>query len=100
MDERRKVQREEVDEVAYIFGDGSSLRCTVKNISERGAAIELADSMHARPRFDLMFKNDRSVRKCRVIWSTGNRVGVEFLPVEGEESAPTEPAGATIGSPE
>ncbi|WP_409188722.1 PilZ domain-containing protein [Bradyrhizobium sp. RDM4] len=43
-DERRRVERNAVIEIAYIFGDGSSIRCCVINISEHGAAIELPEA--------------------------------------------------------
>ena len=43
MHERRSVERTEVNEVAYISGDGSSVRCRVVNISTEGAAVEVPD---------------------------------------------------------
>lgn len=81
--DRRRQERSEVDEVAYISGDGSSLRCRVRNISDYGAAIELPDSRYMRPRFTVMFERNRMVRECQLIWSMGNRIGVEFVD-EGE----------------
>lgn len=38
MIDRRKLERIDVDEVAYISGDGASLRCHVVNISEQGGS--------------------------------------------------------------
>lgn len=77
-DERRRVERKAVIETAYIFGDGSSIRCCVINISEHGAAIELADAGFLRDRFKLIMEKDRTVRACRLVWKSANRVGVEF----------------------
>lgn len=77
--DRRRQERSEVDKVAYISGDGSSLRCRVRNISDCGAAIELPDSRYTRPRFTLMLERSRMVRECRLIWSRGDRIGVEFV---------------------
>ncbi|WGD54498.1 PilZ domain-containing protein [Bradyrhizobium sp. CB1650] len=79
MEERRRQQRTPVSEIAYIAGDGSSLRCRVVNLSEHGAAIEIADKLYVRPRFKLMLERDRVIRDCRVIWTSGNRIGVEFV---------------------
>ncbi len=79
MQERRKTERTEVDEVAYLAGDGSSIRCRVLNLSERGAAIELPEKRYMRSQFTLMLERDRTTRSCRLIWSSGNRIGVEFL---------------------
>lgn len=78
MHERRSVERTEVNEVAYISGDGSSVRCRVVNISTEGAAIEVPDLSSLRPRFKLMLEKDRIIRSCRLVWRSGNRVGVSF----------------------
>jgi hypothetical protein len=77
--ERRREERSDVEEIGYITGDGSSLRCRVVNISAYGAAIELPEKRYMTPNFKLMLERDRIVRACRLIWSTGNRIGVEFL---------------------
>ncbi len=79
MEERRRQQRAVVDEVAYITGDGSSMRCHVVSLSDHGAAIELPDKVYIRPRFKLMMVKDRIIRDCRLVWSSENRVGVEFM---------------------
>lgn len=78
MSERRKLERFDVDEVAYMFGDGASLRCRVVNMSEQGAAIELPSKRFVNPSFKLMLEKDRTVYNCRLIWSDGNRIGVSF----------------------
>lgn len=78
MEERRRVDREQVDDVAYILGDESSTRCRVINVSEDGAAIELPDARFIRSPFKLMIEKDRLVRDCRLVWSSGNRMGVAF----------------------
>ncbi|RTE91228.1 PilZ domain-containing protein [Bradyrhizobium sp. LVM 105] len=78
MIERRKLERIEVDEVAYIFGDGASLRCRVINMSDQGAAIELPSRSYVNPTFKLMLDKDRSVRSCRLVWSSDNLIGVKF----------------------
>jgi FAD synthase len=78
MTERRKLERIDVDEVAYIFGDGTSLRCRVVNMSEQGAAIELPSKQFVNPTFRLMLERNRAVYSCRLIWSSDNRIGVAF----------------------
>jgi len=76
--ERRTLERIDVDEVAYISGDGSSLRCRVVNISVQGAAIELPSKRHVNSSFKLMLEKDRIIRSCRLVWSSGDRIGVSF----------------------
>lgn len=78
MIERRKLERIDVDEVAYVFGDGASLRCRVVNMSDQGAAIELPSKRYVNSTFKLMLEKDRIIRSCRLIWSSGNLIGVAF----------------------
>jgi hypothetical protein len=78
MEERRKHPRAEVDEPAYIYGDGSSTMCRVLNVSAEGAAIEVPDPSFIPARFKLMTEKDRVIRNCRVVWISQNRVGVAF----------------------
>jgi hypothetical protein len=79
MDERRKEQRTDVDEVAYIAGDGSSLRCRVVNVSGQGATVELPAQRYMPPQFTLKLERTGTVRHCRLVWTSGNRIGVQFL---------------------
>ncbi len=78
MTDRRKIERSDVDEVAYIFGDGASLRCRVFNISEDGAGIELPTKLHIGSTFKIMLERDRIIRDCRLVWSSNTRIGVVF----------------------
>lgn len=99
MEERRRREREPVDEIAYIFGDGSSTKCRVINVSEDGAAMEVPDARFIRSRFKLMIEKDRLVRDCRLVWSSGSRIGVAFASVgvasssviHGSSDAPLRP---------
>ena len=76
--DRRKSERTEADEVAFISVGGSSTRCRVVNISSDGAAIDVPDAHHIPNRFRLMTECDRVVRQCRVAWIRENRIGVQF----------------------
>jgi PilZ domain-containing protein len=79
MEERRRHLREETNDLAYITGDGSSIRCTVLNISPDGAALDVPDAAAVRAQFKLMTVSDGAVRDCRIVWLTKNRIGVQFL---------------------
>ena len=78
MEDRRKHQRVEVNEPAYICGDGSSTRCRVMNISSEGAAVDVPNPSFLPERFKLMTEKNRVVRNCRVVWITKNSVGLAF----------------------
>jgi hypothetical protein len=76
--DRRKSQRAEVDEVAFISVAGSSTRCQIVNISNDGAALDVPEAVYIPARFRLMTERDRVVRNCRIAWISENRIGVEF----------------------
>ena len=57
---------------------GFSTRCTIVNISQEGAAIEVADATSIPRTFKLMTANDRVVRNCRIVWIKLNTLGLEF----------------------
>jgi hypothetical protein len=56
MHERRRAKRSEIDEVAFITGDGSGICCRVVNISPAGAAVEVPDPSCLRSKFKLMLE--------------------------------------------
>ena len=82
MEERRKYPRTEIDEPAYVSSGGSVMRCTVRNISPEGAAIDVEEPAFVPARFRLVMANDpSSVRECRVAWIQKNRIGLTFVDV-------------------
>ena len=86
-DERRRLPRVAVDEVAYVSSGGASTRCWVLNISEEGAAIDVPNAAYIPQRFRLMTEKDRIIRKCRVVWIQQNRIGVAFETESGTEKS-------------
>jgi hypothetical protein len=86
IDERRKSQRTDVDEMAYISASGSSTRCRIAN----GAALDVPDASYIPNCFHLMMERDRLVRSCRIVWVKQNRIGVEFERALEEQSPITQ----------
>jgi hypothetical protein len=83
INERRKSERTDLDEMAYISASGSSTRCRIVNMSEDGAALDVPDATYIPNCFHLMTEQDRVVRSCRIVWIKQNRIGVKFSqPVE------------------
>ena len=76
--EKRKHQRTEINEPAYISSAGSVMSCMVRNISHEGAAIEVENPSFVPAHFRLVMANDSSVRPCRIIWIQQKRIGVAF----------------------
>ena len=79
MEEKRKHPRTEINELAYVSSGGSVMRCTVRNISAEGAAIDVEEPAFVPEQFRLVMANDSSVRECRIAWIQKNRVGLTFV---------------------
>jgi hypothetical protein len=79
MEEKRKHQRTEINEPAYVSAGGSVMRCMVRNISPEGAAIDVDNPAFVPARFRLVMASDSSARDCTVIWIREKRIGVAFV---------------------
>ena len=80
MEEKRKYQRTEIDEPAYVSSAGSVMPCVVRNISREGAAIDVENPAFVPRHFRLVMARDPSiVHECRVAWIQKNRIGLTFM---------------------
>ncbi len=58
-------------------GRGATIDCTVRNLSDRGACLEVESYIGIPDIFDLVLDN-APVRSCRVTWRKATQIGVEF----------------------
>ena len=79
LEEKRKHQRTEINEPAYVSAGGSVMRCIVRNISPEGAAIDVDNPAFVPAQFRLVMASDSSTHDCRVIWIRQKRIGVAFV---------------------
>jgi hypothetical protein len=79
MEEKRKYQRTEIDEPAYVSSAGSVMSCIVRNISPEGAAIDVENPAFIPEHFRLVMAKDSSIRECKVIWIQHKRIGLAFV---------------------
>ena len=84
MEEKRKHQRTEINEPAYVSAGGSVMRCVVRNISAEGAAIDVDNPAFVPAQFRLVIASNSTTHDCTVIWIQGKRIGLSFR-------KPTEP---------
>jgi hypothetical protein len=77
-DERRSAPRHRVFKGATITLGQTTADCTVRNISDRGAAIDVIDKIAIPQSFVLIIPADQTYRKCQLVWAAGRRVGVSF----------------------
>ena len=76
--EKRSARRHKVLKGATIAFGGNGVECTVRNLSSRGAALEVANSVGLPPSFVLVIEADQFIRRCRPVWRTDKRMGVAF----------------------
>jgi PilZ domain len=86
IEEKRKHQRTEINEPAYVSAGGSVMRCTVRNISPDGAAIDVDNPTFVPNQFRLVMASDSSTHDCRVIWIREKRIGLAFVTPVGVAS--------------
>ena len=79
MEEKRKYQRSEVEEPAYVSAGGSVMTCVVRNISPEGAAIDIDDPAFVPARFRLVMSQGAIVRECQIVWLKDKRIGIAFV---------------------
>jgi hypothetical protein len=84
MEEKRKHQRSEVNEPAYVSADGSVMSCMIRNISPEGAAIDIDDPAFVPTRFRLVMSGGAVVRECQIAWLQDKRIGLTFVSARQE----------------
>jgi len=77
--ERRNVARHRALKRAQIVfkGHAATIDCTVRNLSDRGACLNVESYVGIPDIFDLVLDN-APVRGCRVTWRKATQIGVEF----------------------
>jgi len=79
MIEKRAAPRHRVLKRGTLaFSGGGGLDCTVRNISENGARIDIATPVGVPERFLLVIEADQFMRRCHAVWSNERRIGVAF----------------------
>lgn len=78
MDEHRIAARHRMLKAGTIEFGGGGIDCTVRNLSETGAALEVVTPLFIPDRFTLFVPTEQLKRPCRVIWRKEKRIGVTF----------------------
>ena len=84
MDEKRRVNRRRVLKGAMIEFNCGAHSCSVRNLSEAGAALDVPYAVTIPHEFTLIMETDGASRNCRVIWREDNRLGVTFEQVDNQ----------------
>ena len=78
MDETRIAPRHRVLKAGTIEFGGGAIDCTVRNISQTGAALEVVTSLFIPDRFTLFVPSEKWKRPCHIAWRKEKRIGVRF----------------------
>jgi hypothetical protein len=78
MECKRVTPRRRTLKAATIEFGGGGFDCTVRNISDFGAALEVTSPLFIPDRFTLYVPCDQFKRPCHIIWRQEKRIGVEF----------------------
>ncbi len=79
MDEDRTAPRRRLLKGGKIsFGNGAVIDCTIRNLSDTGAALDVSSPVGIPERFMLVVEADRRHLPSRVVWRRERRIGVHF----------------------
>ncbi|MGX1324085.1 hypothetical protein AB7M17_007538 [Bradyrhizobium sp. USDA 377] len=79
MIEKRTAQRHRVFKGGTITFEDGGIACTVRNMSEGGAAIDIDSPVTLPQSFTLSIARDNFVRNCRPVWRSHKRIGLAFV---------------------
>ena len=77
-DNRGNQRRKTLKGARIVFNAGrSTINATVRNVSSRGAKLQVTSVVGIPDTFDLLIDGNGS-QPCRVVWRTLKELGVEF----------------------
>ena len=78
IEKRTAPRRRVLKHGTLAFGGGGGVDCMVRNISESGARLDIANPVGLPASFTLLIQTDQFMRRCHPVWCSDNRIGVAF----------------------
>jgi hypothetical protein len=78
MVEKRVAARNHVMKAGTIEFGGGAIDCTIRNLSNTGAALDVASQVGIPEKFTLVLPGDGLHFPCRIVWRRERRIGVAF----------------------
>jgi hypothetical protein len=79
MDEHRIAPRHRVLKGGTIaFNGAAGISCTVRNVSNTGAALDVISPVGIPQSFTLVVDGSETPRPCHVVWRKEKRIGIAF----------------------
>jgi len=66
---------------SILVANGGAIDCTVRNISETGARLEVENPVGIPDKFTLIAQHERIKRGCRIVWRKAKQIGVRFVDI-------------------
>jgi hypothetical protein len=79
LNEHRQAPRRRLLKAGKISFGGGAIDCTVRNLSETGAALEVTTPVGIPERFTLVIEADQRHVQCHLVWRKERRIGVLFV---------------------
>jgi PilZ domain len=76
--ETRATPRYRVNKPAQIEYGGDKITCTIRDLSNTGAAVEVSNPTEIPAEFTLVVPGDGLKLRCRIVRRTDFRIGVVF----------------------
>jgi PilZ domain-containing protein len=76
---RQALRRRTLKGGSILYGLAPAIECTIRNMSDRGASVEVKGTKGIPDEFELLIKPELLKRKCHVMWRSEDRLGVQFL---------------------
>ena len=76
MDEHRIAPRHRVLKAGTIEFGGGAIDCRVRNLSTKGAALEVASQLGVPEHFTLVVDGHHA--RCHVVWRKESKIGIAF----------------------
>jgi len=78
-EERRITGRRKVLKAGTIaFGQAAGIDCRIRNISDKGACLEVESQFGIPETFTLVVPHDAIMRVAHIQWRSANRIGIAF----------------------
>jgi hypothetical protein len=77
MEQRRVAQRLRMLKSGKIFLGSWGVPCTIRNLSETGACLQVQTTYGIPSKFELALA-DGQRRSCKIVWLDGTKLGVQF----------------------
>ena len=78
LENHRVAPRHRVLKAGSIEFNGGVIDCTIRNVSDTGAQLEVASPLGIPDSFWLVISGSPTPRHCRVAWRSDRRLGVAF----------------------